>query len=72
MKVLKDTFQQSFNFHNSWVRKKKEKKEKTYMYIHKYKYTHAYKHTYICKHIKTHIRIYAVDDYKTKLNLIGD
>ena len=50
MKVLKDTFQQSFKLHKYWELKKKEKCAQThtcshkriYAYMHSQAYTHAH------------------------------
>ena len=55
MKVLKDTFQQSFELHNYWELKKRKKREQTHTYSHvhinahtdicTFKYAHTHKHT---------------------------
>ena len=58
MKFLKDTFQQSFKFHNYWVKKKHTCiyiNINTYIHTYPHALINAHRHIYTHKHIHTHI-----------------
>ena len=55
MKVLKDTFQQSFKLHIYWWELRIKKKAQTHTYLHVHINAHTHKRISTCKYKHAHI-----------------